>query len=1077
MSGVVCRPPSEYAFAPGQTPLSPSYSRLDRPAQCGVRAFWQYPLSVIPRVLLACCFVVALSGFSGSHAAESAAINLNPASNSDLLMTTTSETAAVSGFSCQVASMTGPGTESCKVTLSTAAATGGLIVDLSSSSAAVTLPATVTVPANATVATFSATVSSVATAQSVKLTADAGGVSKTFGIELAASVPRLRVATSAFPSYYGETVTLTGTITAGPTGMLTFYNGSTTIGTVPIKGTTATLTTNSFSMGSHIITVGWAGNSSYAAAKSGAINQLVNRGTPKITWAIPTPMIYGKVLSSVQLNASSSAPGSFVYSPPAGTLLHPGRYPITAIFTPTNSTEYTRTSATVSLAVNQAIPSIKWPVPAAIAYGTGLSASQLDATASVPGTFAYSPALGTKLSAGVQKLSVTFRPTDTRDFASITETVSLTVEQLSPAITWTTPATISYGTALSATQLNATSKVPGTFSYSPAAGTLLKAGAQELSVTFRPVDGRDYKTMMATVALTVNPLTPAITWPAPATITYGTALSATQLDATSRVAGTFAYSPAAGTVLKAGAQKLSVTFTPSDSTDYKTATATVALTVNQASSPSLSWAAPGSITYGTALSAKQLDATSTAAGTFTYSPAAGTVLKAGVQTLSVTFTPTNTTEYKTAIASVSLTVNQAAGAVRWASPTAVSYGTALGASQLNATSSIPGTFAYSPAAGTVLSAGTHTLSVTFTPTDTTDYKSTTSTTALTVNSDSTAITWATPAAITYGAALSATQLNATSNVVGTFAYSPSSGTVLKAGVQTLSVTFTPTNSTDYATTTRTVSIQVNQATPVITWATPAAVLLGTILGSNQLDATSTVPGVFTYSPGPGTIPILGLLTLSTTFTPSDTTDYTTATKSVLLTVNLGIASLSVNASSSVPFGEVALNNPSTQSLILTSTGTSPVTVSAATVTSGLGFSLSGSTLPETLSPGQQTTLDVVFDPTVSGSATGQLTITSTSATNGTMVLALTGTGTTAAYQLQLNWDAPSNSAEPVAGYNVYRASGSSNNFQPLNSSIDTQTSYVDSSVTSGQSYNYIIESVDNEGVESVPSNSIAVTIP
>ena len=45
-----------------------------------------------------------------------------------------------------------------------------------------------------------------------------------------------------------------------------------------------------------------------------------------------------------------------------------------------------------------------------------------------------------------------------------------------------------------------------------------------------------------------------ITWPAPAGIPYGTALGATQLNATSPVAGTFVYTPASGTVLSGGAQ-------------------------------------------------------------------------------------------------------------------------------------------------------------------------------------------------------------------------------------------------------------------------------------------------------------------------------------------------------------------------------------------------------------------------------------------------------------------------------------------------------------------------------------------
>ena len=141
------------------------------------------------------------------------------------------------------------------------------------------------------------------------------------------------------------------------------------------------------------------------------------------------------------------------------------------------------------------------------------------------------------------------------------------MNKATPAITWAAPAAIPYGTALSATQLNASSTVAGTFVYTPAAGTVLTAGSQTLSVTFTPTDSGDYTTATATVTLTVNKTTPAITWATPAAIPYGTALSATQLNASSTVAGTFVYTPAAGTVLTAGSQTLSVTFTPTDSTD------------------------------------------------------------------------------------------------------------------------------------------------------------------------------------------------------------------------------------------------------------------------------------------------------------------------------------------------------------------------------------------------------------------------------------------------------------------------------------------------------------------------------
>jgi hypothetical protein len=76
---------------------------------------------------------------------------------------------------------------------------------------------------------------------------------------------------------------------------------------------------------------------------------------------------------------------------------------------------------------------------------------------------------------------------------------------------------------------------------------------------------------------------PTITWPAPAAITYPTPLSATQLNATANVPGTFVYTPAAGTVLAAGWwQTLSVTFIPTDTVDYSPAEAMVSLTVNPA---------------------------------------------------------------------------------------------------------------------------------------------------------------------------------------------------------------------------------------------------------------------------------------------------------------------------------------------------------------------------------------------------------------------------------------------------------------------------------------------------------------
>ena len=220
-------------------------------------------------------------------------------------------------------------------------------------------------------------------------------------------------------------------------------------------------------------------------------------------------------------------------------------------FTPTDTADYTSATATATINVQQAAPTITWANPADITYGTPLGATQLDATASVPGTFAYSPAAGTVLDAGQgQTLSVTFTPTDSIDYPTVNATATINVPQATPTITWANPANIVYGTALSGTQLDATASVPGTFTYTPAAGTVLHAGNdQSLSVTFTPTDTTDYTVATATATINVTQATPTITWANPANIVYGTALSGTQLDATASVPGTFAYTPAAGTVL------------------------------------------------------------------------------------------------------------------------------------------------------------------------------------------------------------------------------------------------------------------------------------------------------------------------------------------------------------------------------------------------------------------------------------------------------------------------------------------------------------------------------------------------
>jgi len=79
------------------------------------------------------------------------------------------------------------------------------------------------------------------------------------------------------------------------------------------------------------------------------------------------------------------------------------------------------------------------------------------------------------------------------------------VQKTTPVLTWPTPAAIAHATPLGSGQLNATANVPGTFTYSPPAGTLLAAGSEKLTATFVPADTVHYTTGIATVTLTVTP--------------------------------------------------------------------------------------------------------------------------------------------------------------------------------------------------------------------------------------------------------------------------------------------------------------------------------------------------------------------------------------------------------------------------------------------------------------------------------------------------------------------------------------------------------------------------------------------
>jgi len=636
----------------------------------------------------------------------------------------------------------------------------------------------------------------------------------------------------------------------------------------------------------------------------------ITKATPIVTWNTPSAITYGTALGSTQLNATASVAGNFVYTPTTGTVLNAGaNQTLTVNFTPNDAINYEPVNGTtVQLTVNRATPVLTWPAPLSITYGAALSATQLNASANVAGTFVYSPASGTVLNAGVnQTLSVNFTPTDAINYNSVNGfTTLITVNRATPSVTWSNPAAITYGTPLSVTQLNATATVPGNFVYAPGLGTILNAGVnQTLSVNFTPTDGINYNSVNGTsVLITVNKATPTVTWNNPAAITFGTSLSATQLNATASVAGSFVYTPAAGTILSAGTnQTLSVNFAPTDINNYNPVNGTTVLITVGKATPVITWSNPVAITYGTALSATQLNASTPVAGSFVYTPTIGTLLNAGPnQVLSVNFTPTDMANYNPVLNVQRLiTVNKATPIITWANPAPIIYGTPLSSTQLNASANIPGTLVYTPASGTILTTGANqTLSVNFTPTDGTNYNTVSGTTVLiTVNKATPVVNWATPLPIKINEPLTATQLNATATVPGTFIYSPAAGASFgTVGTYTLTVSFTPSDAINYNTVPSTqVQIQVNNKdNPVVTWNNPSAITYGTTLGATQLNATANVPGTFVYTPAAGTLLNAGTnQALSVNFIPTDAINFNSVSANVSITVNK--ATLAVIATS------------------------------------------------------------------------------------------------------------------------------------------------------------------------------------
>lgn len=350
--------------------------------------------------------------------------------------------------------------------------------------------------------------------------------------------------------------TLTVTVTAIPGG------GGTPSGTVSIMSGTTLL---------EIATLLPTGVNSSAASMPLSASQLAG----------------GENTLTAVYSGNSIAPCCTPSDPPGGTQTPVPWYPsATSAPIMVNETQASQTITVTTPAPPTAINKSSFTVVASASSGLPITFSSSGACFNNGATYTMTSGVVGKV------CTVTMSQAGNSNYtAAPTITENTTVAgAILPAVSVLVPATASYQstyTVVATTNASTTptlTAAPATVcTISGATVTIIK-GTGTCTVTAEWAADDVYKAATATGKTTAEKVASVVTWATPAPITYGTALSAIQLDATvSGVPGTFVYTPASGKVLAAGTQALSVKFTPTDTTDYTTVTGTtVALVVNPA---------------------------------------------------------------------------------------------------------------------------------------------------------------------------------------------------------------------------------------------------------------------------------------------------------------------------------------------------------------------------------------------------------------------------------------------------------------------------------------------------------------
>lgn len=281
------------------------------------------------------------------------------------------------------------------------------------------------------------------------------------------------------------------------------------------------------------------------------------------------------------------------------------------------------------------------------------------------------------------------------------------------------------------------------------------------------------------------------------------------------------------------------------------------------------------------------------------------------------------------------------------------------------------------------------------------------------------------------------------------------------------------------------ALTVNPApvAPTITTQPSSQTIVAGQTAAFSVTASGTAPLTYQWQKNGVTI---GGATSSTYTTPSETTSDNGALFTVVVSNSAGsvtssAATLTVNpvppgaltpSAATLTFGNVIVSSSSVLGVTFKNSGTVNITVSTVTI-SGAGFTASGVSSGQIITPGEVVTLNVTFAPAATGSSSGSVTIAS-NASNSPVSVVLAGVGVLA-HSATLSWTA---STSTVIGYNnVYRGTVSGGPYVLVNPSLVSRTTYVDSTVLSGQTYYYVATAVASGSVESTDSNEVSAAIP